>query len=780
MVYVKIILQNVIICEDNTTKCDNNSFTGPKCSVLYSNEYPNCKTCERNYTCTSCFNKTLYGGFCNESCANCPGDPGFCDIYGICNDTETNCDNSSFTGPKCSELCSVKYPNCEKCDRNNTCLKCFNQSKHGDKCEDPCFNCPGDGFCNITGDCLDSETNCQDDTYTGSNCSIKCNSILNKSNCKTCYRNYTCSNCTNERYFGDDCSNPCFNCPGDCNIEGICYNETALCIDETRTGPKCDELCNETISANCLKCFRNYKCKECKNKKYHGDNCTSDCFECSETGCNIQGYCHEFKCQNSTYGLTCKKNCTCNENSDNGECGKFGGQCLNCKFGYFGKNCDKRCYYRCQTELCCLFKDYEDKVQSKLEIKTNFKYIDININGLTRKFEIDYNYGYPLTLFNDKTQWKDCNSMNFDKVEYDKDDKNDKDLQGNSNLNFTNYNINASIYRNQTISITNKNNIVTKLKDIELTIARNVICYTNKTEGTKIAGIIGLGFFNSISNSFFSRDDTGIYDLNILSYYINGDDVELNFGNLFREQIDYVERLTSCEVILDTESDIQGKKMTCKLNGIKNAKYSEGFKLNDAYVTFSIGEKSSLILGNIDNYAKFLEQVYFQEDQYEIREEIREINKTNHTIKYYLYKSDKINKLQNFGFVFNKFFYSYSPDYFFQEKPLGDNNYKRFMIEIDKNSNKTQFILGKDFLRDIKFTINNEEAKIYFYAKNAEFCDDLTEEVGSKFFFIKLDAKESALVSLAIIVFVNVVTFTIIYCVKERRKKNEIDYQRIE
>ena len=69
--------------------------------------------------------------------------------------------------------------------------------------------------------------------------------------------------------------------------------------------------------------------------------------------------------------------------------------------------------------------------------------------------------------FNDKTQWKDCNSMNFDKVEYDKDDKNDKDLQGNSNLNFTNYNINASIYRNQTISITNKNNIVTKLKDID-------------------------------------------------------------------------------------------------------------------------------------------------------------------------------------------------------------------------------------------------------------------------------------------------------------------------
>ena len=591
------------------------------------------------------------------------------------------------------------------------------------------------------------------------------------SNCQTCNRNNTCITCVNHTLFGDHCTDLCYNCPdGLCNISGICDDNTTQCIDNSFTGANCSLLCSEVIYENCQTCQRNFECSKCKDERYKGKNCSEGCFTCSETGCDVQGYCKEFKCRNSTYGLGCDKNCSCDTNSDDGDCGKFGGQCLNCKFGYFGKNCNKRCYYRCQTELCCLFKDYKDDVKSKLEIKTNYKYIELEINRLSRIFEIDYNNGYPLTLFNKETIFENCNELhNFDIIDYYKEKKSDEIYTQY----FTNYYINSSLFKNETITVTNKNNINTKLNNVDITIANYVKCYSNEIREKKISGVIGLGFFNAISNSFFSKNDTEIYDLNILSYYINQDDVELNFGNLFEEQINYVERLTSCDVILDNKTVIQGKKMRCQLNGIKNAKYSEGFKLNNAFVTFSIAEDSSLILGNNDNYAKYLEQVYFQEGQYEIKEEVREINETKHKIKYYLYKSDKINKLQDFGFVFNNFFYSYNPNYFFQENSIGD--YKRFMIEIDTNSNKTEFILGKNFLRDIKFTINNEEAKIYFYAKNAEFCDDLTDEVGSQFFAIKLDAKESALVSLAIIVFVNVATFTIIYCIKERRKKNEID-----
>jgi hypothetical protein len=33
-------------------------------------------------------------------------------------------------------------------------------------------------------------------------------------------------------------------------------------------------------------------------------------------------------------------------------------------------------------------------------IKTNYKTIDIKINNQNYKFEIDYNYGFPLTIFN--------------------------------------------------------------------------------------------------------------------------------------------------------------------------------------------------------------------------------------------------------------------------------------------------------------------------------------------------------------------------------------------
>ena len=43
---------------------------------------------------------------------------------------------------------------------------------------------------------------------------------------------------------------------------------------------------------------------------------------------------------------------------------------------------------------------------------------------------------------------------------------------------------------------------------------------------------------------------------------------------------------------------------------------------------------------------------------------------------------------------------------------------KDIAIKINKNSDRTEFIIGKEFFSDIKFTINNEEAQIYFYAQN--------------------------------------------------------------
>jgi hypothetical protein len=625
-----------------------------------------------------------------------------------------------------------------------------------------CDFCPGNK-CHNNGNCVDQDSNCIGNMTFGEKCDKPCTKL--DGNCLYCNKKLeTCFECKDKKLYGPYCNNSCANCPGDCDNNGICYDNTTDCINDTLTGPSCDYPCKYLYDNRyCYRCNREGKCTECSNKRFHGDNCSLGCEGCSDTGCNIQGYCSEFKCKDSTFGLGCEHECTCGSNSDNQDCGKFGGQCLGCKFGYYGKTCQDRCYYKCQTELCCIFKNGTDSIETKLEIKTNYKYINIEIKGISGKFEIDYNYGYPLTIFNTSTEFgENCNNDTIKTISF-----NEPRQRDSYEMYFTNYFVNSSIFNGQTIKINNK-----IIEGVDITVAHEVKCHNNE-DRNQISGIIGLGFFNSISNAYFSNKDLKISELNILSYFLEGDEVQLYFGNMFKEQINYVERLTSCDVILDSESDIQGKKMTCKLDGIKNAKYTEAFELDDAYITFSLGEKSSLILGNNSNYESYLEKIYFKKGQFEPVYE----NRSETVFKYYLYDSEKINKLPNFGFVFNKFYYTYSPDKFFKDE---SGNKKRFLIEINKNSSRTEFVIGKEFLEDIKFTINNEEAKIYFYAKNAEYSDKFTSEVNDNTFVLNLNAKESAAVSLSIIIFINLVAFSIFYCVKRRKMINAGDYNRLD
>ena len=82
-------------------------------------------------------------------------------------------------------------------------------------------------------------------------------------------------------------------------------------------------------------------------------------------------------------------------------------------------------------------------------------------------------------------------------------------------------------------------------------------------------------------------------------------------------------------------------------------------------------------------------------------------------------------------------------------------------------------------MKDITFTINNEEAEIYFYAKNAEYSDKLKESPSSSNFRTHLEAREVAGIVLAIIVFFNIIAFVIYYFIK-KKKMNSNDYIKID
>ena len=277
--------------------------------------------------------------------------------------------------------------------------------------------------------------------------------------------------------------------------------------------------------------------------------------------------------------------------------------------------------------------------------------------------------------------------------------------------NFTNYQTKGELHKNQYEIIIGENN--KKLKT-DLLVSTNIICNNkNNDNTTKVDGVIGLGFFNNLGEILYDDANFKIKQ-NILTYSLNGNEIQLSFGKIDDEEKKYINKLTSCNVILNSETDIQAKKMTCQLNGMKSSKHKDAFSLGDAYITFSINEKNNFIIKGGQNAKKYLENEYFDKGSLKFEN------------GFYYYDVEKINKLYNFGFVFNNYYYSYEPTFFFDNKI--ENGKKKFLIEFNDKAEKTEFILGKTFLDDAKFTINNEEAVIYFYTKRAEYFNgNITE-----------------------------------------------------
>ena len=766
-------------CVSETENCKNASYYGPMCTdICYQ-----CDKCYRNGECFECKNDSFYGKECKDKCFDCPGG---CENNGKCKDQEHNCLNVHFYGDFCNQSCSEIHHNCSTCNRNKTCISCLKNQSYGEKCEYTCENCTN-GECDMEGYCLD-KTQCAKNFYFGPKCTLNCKKncsedgcdvkgncekncskdhynmpacdFICESNCinNSCFDNGTCFGCQDKTFYRDFCNVTVGEDDEEyknCNESTQFGEECISCRYNNTYGNKCESICSEGCSdkskiTNLSMCSKeDGRCDGC-TLTYFGPFCKEKCDGCGDYGCDDLGYCKEFKCLDGKYGLKCDQKCDCESNSNSLACGKFSGECQNCAFGYFGRDCQKQCNYKCQTGLCCIF--YSHNLKAEFTLDTNYRYLEVEMGDSKFKIEIDYNYGYPLTLF-EKGHCGKINNVDLTGI------KGIGQKDSMMSINFANYYIKGDLYNSSTFSINGK-----EFSDIDIIITQSIECKEPSTGVDGANGVIGLGFFNSLSNRLFlNKTDRQ----NILSYSLNKENIKLIFGSMPKEQTDYIEKLTTCKVVFEDNTDIQGKTMSCELNGIKSERHSYGLEIKDTKITFSLGQNSSLVLFNDNIYKNYLKNEYFDEKVEEHRDE-----KTNNI--YYLYPANKINKLRNFGFVFNNFFYSYEPNLFFEKN--SKNGKKRFLIEF--SDKKSEVILGKEFLNDIKFTINNEEARIYFYAKNAELCEKLVYQ-SSQGFRIQLEAREIAAIFLSVVIFINIVAFVVYYFLK-KKKMNSNDYIRID
>ena len=453
-------------------------------------------------------------------------------------------------------------------------------------------------------------------------------------------------------------------------------------------------------------------------------------------------------CPEGKYGENCTKDCNCDKWSSSNFCSKIEGRCLDCKFGHYGTNCKSLCYPTCKTNLCCAIKS-DNFTESNLKLNIKNSMVKIRLNNIDLNILIDYNNGHPLSIFKNTTDIQLENSTD----------------EENHTYSFTPYpkigpqcEVIGKKYENYKIKFLNQG-------DLNLELSLPIILDENvRPIDRSINGIIGLGFYNSMNDKLFQNNKAIVE--NIASYKKNGDEISVLFGDLFDEEKNYVHKLSFCKAENHSESEFN---LLCKIEGFGSKIYSDVLQINDTYIQFSLDIDSKFVLPNDKAYTDYIKKYYFKEENYEIK--MTDDNKTT----FFCYKTENINRLNEFGFVINHFFYFFSENNYFIESSMCESGYSAFIILFsDENPG---LIFGKNFYNETQFTLDSEENKIYFYSKYVEYFSGEIKSVIIEDLSDKIDPLSASFIIIGISVFFNIVAFLVYFYFKRKKEIKKLkDY----
>ena len=143
--------------------------------------------------------------------------------------------------------------------------------------------------------------------------------------------------------------------------------------------------------------------------------------------------------------------------------------------------------------------------------------------------------------------------------------------------------------------------------------------------------------------------------------------------------------------------------MSCSTKGIKLSNDNKCYTLKNTNVTFSLNQQSQIIL-NEKPYLNFILTHYFY------RYQDKCTSKTEDGLIIITCEGINTNRLPNFGFVMSQHVFSYKPKELFVDG--------KFLIQFKPNSEnfENQIIIGKEYLENSDFAINNEEGKLFLYS----------------------------------------------------------------